>query len=115
MQKSQITTYLSSWRDGAFLTPAVAGEIIGCTAGNVRELIAYDILKAIKNSPGGRLLVTVQSVIDFIDDAQPIDPASLAPAPKLRRKACAKSPTAEPAWPPQRHLRLIVNNDCANL
>ncbi|HEY9346238.1 MAG TPA: hypothetical protein VIQ53_13050 [Inquilinus sp.] len=111
MSNSQTTANLSSWRDGAFVTPAAAGEIIGCSAGNIRDLVYFGILKAVRNSPGGRMLVTVQSVIDFIDDAQPVDPASLPPAPKQRKNARAKCPAPKPARLPQRHLRLVVNND----
>ncbi|MGL4964960.1 MAG: hypothetical protein ACRC67_27285 [Inquilinus sp.] len=114
MHNSETTAHLPSWRDGAFLTTEAAGQIIGCSAGNVRDLVVFGILKAVRNSPGGRLLVTVESVAAYIADAQLVDPASLAPARKSRKRARRKSPSIGAAQPAMRHLRLVVNNDHAS-
>lgn len=115
MHDAQTTGRLSSWRDGAFLTTEAAGQIIGCGAGNVRELIFFGILKAVRHTPGGRLYVTVESVAAYIDRAEPVDPEKLPPLPKPRKRGRGKSPVIETARLPQRHLRLVVNNDRASL
>ena len=114
MQDAQTIRRLSSWRDGAFLTTEAAGQILGYSAGNVRDLIFFGLLKAIRHTPAGRLYVTVPSVVALVDAAEPVDPATLAskvPRPeRSRRPKLQSAMTAAPTGPT---LRLVVNNDRA--
>lgn len=61
-----------SWRDSVFVTPAKAAEIIGYSVGTVRNMIFSEALKAVRQSRGGPMFVTVESLIQHIEAAEPL-------------------------------------------
>jgi hypothetical protein len=67
-----------SWRDCAFVTPQRAAHILGYSIGTVRTLIFNEGLKAVRLARNGPMFVTVESLIEFIDNAEPISKSDLA-------------------------------------
>jgi hypothetical protein len=93
---NEVALRLTSWRDAAFVAQPAAAEILGYSLGHVRRLISVGALNTVRLARGGPLLVTVPSLLDFIDSAEPVSGASVA---RLRRPA-----TKRP------NLQLVVNN-----
>jgi hypothetical protein len=77
-----------NWRDGAFVTPARAAAILGYSVGTVRNLLFNEGLRAVRLARGGPMFVTVESLIELIDGAEPISKAELA---RLARHATNKA------------------------
>ena len=75
-----------NWRDCAFVTPAKAAEILGYSVGTVRNLLFNEGLRAVRLARGGPMFVTVESLIDLIDGAEPVSKAELA---RLARNAAS--------------------------
>jgi hypothetical protein len=67
-----------SWRDCAFVTLAKAASILGYSVGTVRNLLFSESLRAVRLARGGPMFVTVESLIDVIDGAEPVSKAELA-------------------------------------
>ena len=67
-----------NWRDCAFVTPAKAAKILGYSVGTVRNLIFSEGLRAVRLARGGPMFVTVESLIELIDGAEPVPKAELA-------------------------------------
>ncbi len=67
-----------SWRDCVFVTPARAAEVLGYSVGTVRNLIFGEVLQAVRQSRGGPMFVTVDSLIQHIEAAEPLSPDELA-------------------------------------
>jgi hypothetical protein len=61
-----------SWREGAFVTPHRAAEILGYSTATVRNLIFGESLRAVRLARGGPMLVTTESLAEFIKSAEPI-------------------------------------------
>jgi hypothetical protein len=74
-----------SWRDSVFVTPAKAAEIIGYSVGTVRNMIFSEALRAVRQSRGGPMFVTVESLIEHIEAAQPVSGDELARSAGDRR------------------------------
>src|SRR5260370_42006625 len=66
-----------NWRDCAFVTPAKAATILGYSVGTVRNLLFSEGLRAVRLARGGPMFVTVESLIDMIDSAEPVSKAEL--------------------------------------
>jgi hypothetical protein len=66
-----------NWRDGAFVTPAKAATILGYSVATVRDLLFSEALKAVRLARGGPMFVTVESLVDMIDSAEPVSKAEL--------------------------------------
>lgn len=77
-----------SWRDCAFVTPAKAAAILGYSVGTVRNLLFNEGLRAVRLARGGPMFVTVESLIELIDGAEPVSKAELA---RLARHAPNKA------------------------
>jgi hypothetical protein len=67
-----------NWRDCAFVSPAKAATILGYSVGTVRNLLFSEGLKAVRLARGGPMFVTVESLIDLIDSAEPVSKVELA-------------------------------------
>jgi hypothetical protein len=67
-----------NWRDCAFVTPAKAAAILGYSVGTVRNLLFNEGLRAVRLARGGPMFVTVESLIELIDAAEPVSKAELA-------------------------------------
>lgn len=67
-----------SWRECAFVTPQRAAHILGYSIGTVRNLISNEGLKAVRLAKRGPMFVTVESLIEFINSAEPISKVELA-------------------------------------
>jgi hypothetical protein len=77
-----------NWRDCAFVTPAKAAAILGYSVGTVRNLLFDEGLRAVRLARGGPMFVTVESLIELIDGAEPVSKAGLA---RLARHATNKA------------------------
>ncbi len=66
-----------SWRDCVFVTPAKAAAILGYSVGTVRNLLFNEGLRAVRLARGGPMFVTVESLIEMIDSAEPVSKAEL--------------------------------------
>jgi hypothetical protein len=78
-----------NWRDCAFVTPAKAAAILGYSVGTVRNLLFSEGLRAVRLARGGPMFVTVESLIELIDGAEPVSKAELA---RLQRAANHSAP-----------------------
>ncbi len=67
-----------NWRNCAFVTPAKAAAILGYSVGTVRNLLFNEGLRAVRLARGGPMFVTVESLIELIDSAEPVSKAELA-------------------------------------
>jgi hypothetical protein len=67
-----------NWRDCAFVTPAKAATILGYSVGTVRTLLFNEGLRAVRLARGGPMFVTVESLIELIEGAEPVSKADLA-------------------------------------
>lgn len=90
-------TQLASWRDGAFVTPNVAAEIIGYSTARVRELVHNGILKAVRPVQTGPMRITVSSLAKYVDDVE-------------RLTAIHERRVKLPSGKQQPSLMLVVNN-----
>ncbi|SHH20702.1 hypothetical protein SAMN05444169_6315 [Bradyrhizobium erythrophlei] len=81
----------NNWRDGVFVTPAKAASILGYSIGTVRNLLFNEGLRAVRQARGGPMFVTVESLIELIDGAEPVSKAELA---RLARAANHSAPLA---------------------
>jgi hypothetical protein len=77
-----------SWRDGAFVPLSKAAAILGYSVGTVRNLLFNEGLRAVRLARGGPMFVTVESLTELIDDAEPVSKAELA---RLARHATNKA------------------------
>lgn len=68
----------NSWRDCVFVTPAKAAAILGYSVGTVRNLLFDEVLRAVRLARGGPMFVTVESLIELIDGAEPVSKSELA-------------------------------------
>jgi hypothetical protein len=68
----------NNWREGEFVTPAKAAEILGYSIGTVRNLLFNEGLRAVRLARGGPMFVTVESLIELIDGAEPVSKVELA-------------------------------------
>jgi hypothetical protein len=67
-----------NWRQCAFVTPARAATILGYSVGTVRNLLFNEGLRAVRLARGGPMFVTVESLIELIESAEPVSKAELA-------------------------------------
>jgi hypothetical protein len=67
-----------NWRECEFVTPAVAAKILGYSVSTIRNLLFNDGLRAVRLARSGPVFVTVKSLIEFIDGAQPVSKDELA-------------------------------------
>jgi hypothetical protein len=67
-----------NWRDCAFVSPTKAAAILGYSVGTVRTLLFNEGLRAVRLARGGPMFVTVESLIELIDGAEPVSKADLA-------------------------------------
>jgi hypothetical protein len=67
-----------NWRECVFVTPAKAASILGYSVGTVRNLLFSEGLRAARLARGGPMFVTVESLIELIDGAEPVSKAELA-------------------------------------
>lgn len=67
-----------SWRDCAFVPLAKTAAILGYSVGTVRNLLFIEALRAVRQARGGPMFVTVESLIELIDGAEPVSKAELA-------------------------------------
>ena len=67
-----------NWRDCAFVSPAKAAAILGYSVGTVRNLLFNEGLRAVRLARGGPMFVTVESLIELIDGAEPVSKSELA-------------------------------------
>ncbi|PSC06728.1 hypothetical protein SLNSH_02730 [Alsobacter soli] len=58
---------LLHWRERAFVSPAMAGEILCYSSGYIRRLVSAGVLKAIRQTKGGPLFIVVESISDYLD------------------------------------------------
>ena len=68
----------NNWRDCAFVTPAKAAAILGYSVGTVRTLLFSGGLRAVRLARSGPMFVTVESLTEMIDSAEPVSKADLA-------------------------------------
>jgi hypothetical protein len=61
-----------NWRDGEFVTPAKAAAILGYSLGAVRNMVFDERLRAVRLARSGPMFVTVESLIELIDGAEPV-------------------------------------------
>lgn len=67
-----------NWRECAFVTPARAAAILGYSVGTVRNLLFNEGLKAVRLARGGPMFVTVESLVELIESAEPVSKTELA-------------------------------------
>lgn len=84
---------LIPWRDRAFVSAAEAAAILGRSTTWIYDRVTSGPLEAFRLSPGGRVAISVPSILAMIDRACPVDVAEPPAAP--RRRA---------------HLTLVVSN-----
>jgi hypothetical protein len=77
------------WRESAFVTPQRAAHILGYSICTVRTLILDGGLKAVRMAKRGPMFVTVESLIELIDSAEPLSKTDLA---RLARGTADRKP-----------------------
>jgi hypothetical protein len=61
----------NNWRDGELVTPAKAAAILGYSLGAVRNMVFDERLRAVRLARSGPMFVTVESLIELLDGAEP--------------------------------------------
>lgn len=67
-----------NWRDCAFVTPGRAAEILGYSIGTIRNLLFNEGLRGVRLARAGPMFVTVESLVELIDGAEPLSKTDLA-------------------------------------
>jgi hypothetical protein len=98
----------TSWRDGEFIRPDRAAKITGMSTNYIRQLIGCKGLRAVQLAPGGPMMITVESLITYVDAVTPVVPdtrrlklSSAKPGADADRAALAG---------PRLLLKLVVDN-----
>jgi hypothetical protein len=69
------TTDEKNWRDCVFVAPAKAAAILGYSVGAVRNMVFNERLRAVRLARSGPMFVTVESLVELIDGAEPVSKA----------------------------------------
>ncbi len=73
------------WRERAFVSLHEAGQILARSPLFVRRQIMWGNLDAVRVTKTSPIVVTVKSVVEFIETSYPVDPAEIkATRPALR-------------------------------
>jgi hypothetical protein len=83
MQKSNE----ASWRECEFVSPTRAAQILGYSVGTIRNLLFNEGLRAVRLARSGPMFVTVESLVELIDGAEPISKAELGRAARPKYTA----------------------------
>jgi hypothetical protein len=77
----------ANWRECEFVSPARAAQILGYSVGTIRNLLFNEGLRAVRLARSGPMFVTVESLIELIDGAEPVSKSELTRSPRAKYKA----------------------------
>lgn len=72
------TAHEYNWRESEFVTLGRAAQILGYSISTIRNLLFNEGLRAVRLARGGPMFVTVESLVELIDGAEPVSKGELA-------------------------------------